>query len=111
MKTETATIPFLPIKTNKLEMVFGEIKGRLPKWSEIPEQYKRSSHPCCAEISRIFFKGGNISHWKERDGINRVEAINHIKSILTSWEPKHEHKEAGCAYLLDLWFTLGKTKE
>ena len=28
----------------------------------------------------------------------------HLKSILQSFKPKHERKEAGVAYLMSLWF-------
>jgi len=38
------------------------------------------------------------------DGIDQNKALRHIKAILGSFEPKHEHKEAAAAYLLSLWF-------
>jgi hypothetical protein len=31
-------------------------------------------------------------------------AMRHVQYCMRSFEPKHEHKEAGCAYLLSLWF-------
>ena len=32
------------------------------------------------------------------------KAIRHLKAILVSYDPKHEHKEAGVAFLLSEWF-------
>jgi len=45
-----------------------------------------------------------VSHLKSKPGIDRKAAIRHIKAIMASYAPKHEHKEAGCAYLFALWF-------
>jgi len=39
-----------------------------------------------------------------KEGIDPQMAFRHIKACLGDWGPKHEHKFAGCAYLLSLWF-------
>jgi hypothetical protein len=39
-----------------------------------------------------------------KDGINRKDALLHAITVLTSFEPKHEHKIAAVAYLMFLWF-------
>ena len=37
-------------------------------------------------------------------GVDFKQAHAHISVILGSFEPKHEHKIAGCAYLESMWF-------
>jgi hypothetical protein len=39
-----------------------------------------------------------------KEGIDRSVAMRHLKCIMSSWEPQHEHKTAGVAYLMSLWF-------
>lgn len=43
-----------------------------------------------------------------RPGVDRDKALVAIKAALGSFEPKHEHKEAGCAFLLHEWFELAE---
>ncbi len=44
------------------------------------------------------------------EGVNFKDAHAHIKVIPGSFEPKHEHKIAGCAYLASMWFVEGTVK-
>ncbi len=39
-----------------------------------------------------------------KPGIDETDAKRHLKAVLGSFAPKHEHKEAACAYLMSLWF-------
>jgi hypothetical protein len=39
-----------------------------------------------------------------REGIDKTKALRHIKAVMGSFEPKHEHKEMGVAWLFDKWF-------
>jgi len=39
-----------------------------------------------------------------KPGIDLNIALNHLKAIQGSFAPKHEHKQAGVAYLASLWF-------
>jgi len=39
-----------------------------------------------------------------KDGIDGETAYRHLMACLKSYEPSHQHKEAGCKYLMDLWF-------
>ena len=41
---------------------------------------------------------------KPKEGVDTKKALRHVKAVLGSWEPKHEHKEAGVAFLLNEWF-------
>jgi hypothetical protein len=76
----------------------------LPPMDEIPEEFHSHSHPWCRFVSKLFFSGGNLP--VSRNGIDRASAARHLKCVLGSYEPKHEHKEAGAAYLMSLWYEL-----
>jgi len=45
-----------------------------------------------------------------RQGVDKQKALVHIKTVMRSWDPKHEHKEAGCAFLFDKWFDGDQSK-
>ncbi len=98
--------PFLPKETTGLDVAFGPktLSEFLPAMKDIPEEFKRHNGPYQDLVSSIFFRGGSIAAWQPKPGINRGAAINHFRTVLGSFEPKHEHKTAGCAYMLSEWF-------
>jgi anti-sigma factor ChrR (cupin superfamily) len=51
-----------------------------------------------------FFEGVKIKGVTPRTGVDPEKAFRHLKAILGSRAPKHEHKEATICYLLDKWF-------
>lgn len=92
-----------PKQVNKAEEVFGRVDGLLPKYSEIPDEFKRGGSPWCRWQQELFFNG--LKEFPTpKEGIDRDAAIRHLAAINRSFEPKHEHKEAGVAYLASLWF-------
>lgn len=84
----------------------------MPLYEDIPEEFRDDSSKWCRVVSRWFSSEfdihgprlGLVLHAKE--GINYESAIRHCKSILRSFEPKHEEKIAGVAYLASLWFEM-----
>ena len=76
----------------------------MPEWESIPIEFKNGRTPWNDLFNTLFFKGGSLAHLVEKPGINRKEAIQHIRGVMQSFDPKHEHKEAACAYLFSLWF-------
>ena len=89
-----------------LDITFGNIK-HLPKWEDIPEIYKRGNNFWNNLTSQWFFCGlkqEDLATFKPRDGVDNKKAMMALSTILSSFEPKHEHKEAGVAYLLSEWF-------
>jgi len=81
------------------------INDYLPSMDEIPDEFKRyNGTKWHTVVSDWFFHGLKNAQWEPKDGINANEAVGHVATCMCSWEPKHEHKEAGCAYLLSLWF-------
>ncbi len=88
-----------------LDVAFGpkNLSDFLPSMDSIPEEFHSWNNPWHDLVSKWFFEGlKDKPHAK--DGIDQRKALAHIKAILGSFEPKHEHKTAGCAYLMSLWF-------
>ena len=98
----------VPQDLNGIDMNFGNIK-HMPKYQDVPDEFKNSNNPYCCFVRNWFFRGGTpeqFSRLREKEGVDRKKALVAIRSILCSFEPKHEHKEAACAYLLAEWFNL-----
>jgi hypothetical protein len=88
-----------------LDTVFGNIK-HLPAMKDIPEEFKtgyRSNKWIAAQMD-WFFKGIKPTSLIPKEGVDRGKAIRALQAIQCSFEPSHEHKEAGVAYLMSLWF-------
>jgi hypothetical protein len=95
-------------RLTQLDVVFGNV-DHLPRYDVIPERFHRHSDPFVKFVSDWFFTGrtqADMAKLTARPGVDRGKALAAIKAILVSWAPKHEHKEAGCAYLLHEWFNL-----
>lgn len=88
----------------ELDAVFGpsNLSDFLPAMRDIPREFWNDSNKWASLVQSWFFNG--IKEWPiAKEGINFKMAVAHIRSILVSFEPKHEHKIAGCAYLASLW--------
>ena len=56
-------------------------------------------------VDQWFFYGlPDETTFDTRDGVDIKRALRHISACMRSFQPKHEHKVAGVAYLLDLFF-------
>lgn len=98
---------FLPLEVDKLATVFGgDMKRLMIPMCDIPKEFKNFRDSKWSKvISCWFFRGlSENTKFVPKEGIDPKSALNHIAAILRSFEPKHEHKEACCAYLLSLWF-------
>lgn len=80
----------------------GNVRTLLPPMDVIPEEFHEWGNPWVALMSEWFFKG-LPKRPQFKPGIDPEKAMRHLRTCLASWEPKHEHKEAGVAYLLSLW--------
>jgi len=100
-----------PKEVMNLDMAFGpkDLKEYLPSWEEIPQVFKdeRVEVKKWIQIVDDWFFGG-IQHIvaTPKVGVDKGIALRHIKTILGSYEPSHEHKTAGVAWLLSLWFDV-----
>jgi hypothetical protein len=94
-----------PIRTGltKADLVFPtNVDGMIPPHREIPEYPRRQHFEDLAQT--WFFSGLKNLKSKPRQGVNETQALAHISYVLRSWEPKHEHKIAGVAFLINEWF-------
>ncbi len=97
-----------PHEFSDVQRVFpAQIMEHLPPWEEIPDDFKNESHSACNVLPRWMF--GDL-FTKEpmasivgKEGVSAKTIFYHIDTILRSYEPKHEHKEAGVAYMISLW--------
>lgn len=87
----------------------GEVRHLMPAYSTIPETF-RSLGPNTEWgqfVSHWLFLGNPFSKWDLHlnPDIDGKLAIRHLRAILGSYQPKHEHKEAAVAWLLSRWFS------
>lgn len=96
---------------SEADMAFGpnNISTFLPAMGMIPEEFKKDENHYSQFISKWLFSGLSKSP-EAVEGVDINQALRHIKVVLSSWEPKHEHKIAGAAYLASLWLTEDSTK-
>ena len=78
----------------------------LPFWNEIPEEFREEQDQYSRHVYRWFYHGIDKRQWKPRDGIDPEIAWRHLQACMGSFEPKHEHKIAGVAWLMSQWFDL-----
>ncbi len=95
-----------PMKLGAVDSAFGGNTDRLlPKYEDIPEEFKSDHNVWVEMISTWFFLGlPKDTQFVPQDGIDPKEALLHVAACLKSFQPKQEHKTAGCAYLMSLWF-------
>lgn len=101
---------------DRIDVAFGDVK-HMPKYDTIPEDFKRMSNPYVHAVSSWFFSGAKGAPngitiegvtFKAKPGVDAGKALAAIKAVLRSFEPKHEHKEAACAFMLSEWFEIEK---
>lgn len=99
-------MPQIPMEVTDVELVFGgrNIKELLPDWKDIPKEFKEGDTKWNKLFTKIFYFGEAPGTIETVEGIDPQRAGRHILAIMKSFEPKHEHKEAACAYLMSLWF-------
>lgn len=96
------------------DIAFPTTPPGLPPWDDIPEDFRdnwhRDNHPWCRIPSKWFYQGGGLSDFglTPKDGIDGDKAMRAIRCCLGSWEPQHQHKIAGVAYMLSQWFDQAK---
>jgi len=88
---------------DKFDVALGSIKG-LPDYDTIPKEFKNGHTKWNKLFNEWFFLGLKKIEFKPKDGVDLDKAFKHIRSIMTSWKPKHEHKEAAVSYLMSEYF-------
>ncbi len=97
-----------PIAVQDSEVVIGSpyVEGRLlPDRKDIPDEFERDYNVWHKFISEWFFLGLEEGYKiVPKEGIDLNLAMRHIVAVMKSFQPKHEHKEGGLAYLCSMWF-------
>lgn len=97
-----------PQPVKDLDLAFPtSVAHLMPAYATIPDEFKHGRTIWSRLVNDWFFCGIEGLQMEPKEGIDRQMAMRHIRAIIGSFEPKHEHvdeKEAACAYLLSLWF-------
>lgn len=97
-----------PADVDQVNAAFGpdNIDDLLPEREDIPEEYHhtKGDSDMLDVFNDWFYNGAEDLAVKPVEGIDAEEALMHIKAAMTSFEPKHERKTEGIAWLLDEWF-------
>ncbi len=86
------------------------VKSLMPKYEDIPEEFKRGHTKWNELFSKWFFVGLEKLDLKPKDGVDTKKAMRHIRAVMGSYQPSHEHKEAAVAFMLNEWFEDAKWK-
>ena len=89
------------------DIAFGprSVKEWMPKPTDIPKQfYDFNGTKWNKLVSEWFFCGLTSLELTPKEGVDKKKALAHVRTIMVSFEPKHEDKEAACAFLLSEWF-------
>lgn len=98
--------PFVPQDISKAKQVFpANVADLMPPVEDIPDDFGDDRHSKWHKLFGALFFGSvkNLS-FARREGIDAERAWTHIQTIMRSFEPKHEYKEAACTYLMSIWF-------
>ena len=96
-----------PLPVTGVDTVFGgDISKLMPQYRDLPEEFRRERDPFSPLVNKWFFSGLDHKTLKAKEGIDRNAAFAHCKAIMVSFEPSHEHKVAGVAWLMSKWFEV-----
>jgi hypothetical protein len=84
----------------------GSVRHLMPDYRELDEKYRRHYGTWANKLFSDWFFCGitSLDGLVPKEGIDKAKALRHIRAVMGSFEPKHEHKEAACAFLFDKWF-------
>ncbi len=89
-------------KVNGLDVVFPTANTD-PKLLEEAKRrgYLHGHKPGNKMFSTLFYEGGKVQFRKDISTEFKDAAWAYLRSLIGSWAPKHEHKDAVCGMLLD----------
>lgn len=95
-----------PVKeVSDVELAFpANVLHLMPKYEDIPEEFKSTDTKWNRFFRHAFYFGVSKLEFKVKAGVDPGKAYRHVRAVMGSYEPKHEHKEAAVAFLLSQWF-------
>ena len=104
MKTEFLSGEEIP-EVENAEMAFGACDlSTFPPYEEIPKEFKNGHTKWNKLFNDWFFEGLSSLDLTPKEGIDKEKVMRYIRAHMKTRRSKHEHKEAGIAYCLSLWF-------
>lgn len=101
----------IPRDISDVELAFpANVKDLMVPYEDIPDEYKHGNTTGNKLFTDMFFFGIEDIQLVPKKGIDPEKALRHIMAIARSFQPKHHHKEACVAYLLEEWFKKMKWK-
>ena len=103
-----------PKPCDPIMMAFGggeDFQKLLPPWEIIPDEFKHFNGRWNHFMSDWFYCGLKNFNPVYKPGVDGNTAFTHLRTIIGSFEPKHEHKEAAVAWLASLWLENSTTWE
>lgn len=95
----------LPQPVSNVMLAFpADVSDLLPDYAGVPEEFKGYGGNPWVKLTEEWFYKGLDGDLIAKDGVDATAAGRHIAACLGSFQPKHEHKIAGVAYLMSLWF-------
>lgn len=92
-------------KVDALDAIFcTKALAILPPMKEIPDDFKHDGNRWVKVVSDWFFFGLKKVKWTPKPGVDQKAALLAVAACMGDFSPSHEHKKAGCAYLLSEWF-------
>lgn len=96
-----------PVPVSDIVLAFpaGVIGTLLPPVEDIPKEFfKENKWTRLADLCFAGIPEHGRTTISTRDGVDVWLAARQVSACLRSFDPKHEHKVAGVAYLLSLFF-------
>lgn len=86
-----------------IEAVFGANLSHYPDMDSIPDEFRHGRAKGCDVFSKLFFSGGKVEdHGLQlKPGVDRSKFYRALRALMSSFEPKHELKEATCGWLIE----------
>lgn len=101
----TMTEPWLPVEVDDVTIAFpAQIMHMLPPWALVDNDEVRYSE--WENFANHWFSLGipaDAQFWL-KDGIDGEAMVRHVRAVQGSFQPKHQHKAGGLAFLFSHWF-------
>jgi len=101
---QTFLPPYTPVKIRDVDLAFpAHVVGiLLPKWEDMPEDFRRNHSEWC-HLANTWFACGLDPVPAVKDEYDARDVWRHLKACMGSFELAHEHKIGGVGYLMSLW--------
>lgn len=97
-----------PVDVTDVDIAFAARGPELtPDYGNVPDELKQHGNTWVRFVEHWFFQGNPFEAFDvygPKPGVDGDKAIRHLKVVLGTFGTKHEHKIAGAAYLMSLWF-------